>query len=264
MALWSSALDELDPDAVNSFDEGEAHRDTTRKRERPRFGSHLDVLHFERRDGIVDILRTKSDVVDRVAGARRGFAFGRENPNAAVIDPINNIFQFADRTAELVHIPCHRRTRIRSTQMNVMQSEPGGILNDFEPRTEWVYDETDLHQSGHFASGRLDFRAVRFHRLHRRFNVLDRKADVVNHAARAWRWLLVPLKNDPCLAEHQPVGPLRRWLTSEILPVPFHGLDRIRSREVHVVDHVCKTGLCGDRRRTSRDDECRSSHYPQN
>src|SRR5215471_6949084 len=202
MALWSSALDELDPDAVNPFDEGEAHRDTARKRQRPRFGSHLDVLRLERRDGVVDVLRTESDVVDRVAGARRGFAFCREHPDAAVIDPFNNIFQFADRTAELVHIPWHRRTRIRSTQMNVMQSELRGILNDFEPRTEWVYDEADLHQSGHFSSGPLDFRPVRLHRLHRGVHVLDRKADVVDHAARAGRWLLVPLKNGSRLAEH--------------------------------------------------------------
>jgi len=29
----------------------------------------------------------------------------------------------------------------------------------------------------------------------------------------------------------------------------IHGLDRIRSREVHVVDYVCKTRLGGDLRR---------------
>src|SRR5215471_16536627 len=201
MALWSSALDELDPDAVNPFDEGETHRDTARKRQRPRFSRDLDVLRLERPDGVVDVLRTESDVVDRVAGARRGFTFCCEHPDAAVIDPINKIFQFADRTAELVYIPCHRRTWIRSTQMNVMQSKLRGILNDLEPRTEWVDDEADLHQSRHFASRSLDFRAVRFHRLHRRLDVLDRKADVVDHAARAGYWIVVPLKNDTRLAE---------------------------------------------------------------
>ena len=83
-------------------------------------------------------------------------------------------------------------------------------------------------------------------------------------AARAGRWLVVPLKNDARLAEHQPVGTFRRRLTGEILPVPFHGLDRVRGCEMQVVDHVCKTSLCGDWRHTSRGDECRSSHYPKN
>src|SRR5262249_56974694 len=84
-----SAVDEVDPDAVNPFDEGEAHRDTARKRQRPRFSGYLDVLRLERRDGVVDVLRTESDVVDRVAGARRGFTFCCEHPDATVIDPID-------------------------------------------------------------------------------------------------------------------------------------------------------------------------------
>src|SRR5262245_29062670 len=72
--------------------------------------------------------------------------------------------------------------------------QAAGILNDFEPRTEWVYDEADLDQARHFASGHLDFRAVLFHRLHRRVDVLDRKAHVVDDAAFAGCWLVVPFE----------------------------------------------------------------------
>ena len=51
----SVALDEFDPDAVNPLDEREPHRYTARKRERPRFGRHFNVLRLERRDGVVDV-----------------------------------------------------------------------------------------------------------------------------------------------------------------------------------------------------------------
>jgi len=72
------ALDELDPDAVNSLDEREPHRYTARKRQRPRLSGHFDVLRLERRDCNVDIQWTESDVVDRVASARRGIALRGE------------------------------------------------------------------------------------------------------------------------------------------------------------------------------------------
>src|SRR5439155_24465326 len=138
-----SALDELDPDAVNPFDEREPHRYTARKRERPRLGRHLDVLRLEHRDGVVHVQWTESDVVDRVAGARYGFALRREQPDAAVIDPVKAILHFADGAAELVNVPRQRCIRIRSTQVNVVQPELRGVLHDFEASTEWVDHEPE-------------------------------------------------------------------------------------------------------------------------
>ena len=101
----SVALDELDPDAVNALDEREPHRYTARKRERARLGRHLDVLRLERRDGVVDVQWTESDVVDRVAGARRGLALRREEPDSAVVDSIKAILHFADGASELIDVP---------------------------------------------------------------------------------------------------------------------------------------------------------------
>src|ERR671922_314514 len=90
------SLHELNPNAVNSLDECEPHRYTARKCEGARLGRHLDVLRLERRDGVVDIEWTESDVVDRVAGARRSFALRGEQPDAAEVDPVKTIFHFAD------------------------------------------------------------------------------------------------------------------------------------------------------------------------
>src|SRR2546422_9206958 len=132
----SVALDELDPNAVNPLDEREPHRYTAWKRERPRLGRHLDVLRLERRDGVVDVQWTESDVVDRVAGARCGFALRREQPDATVVDPVKAILHFADGTAEFIDVPRQRRIRIRSTQVNVVQSELRAGLHDFQTSTD--------------------------------------------------------------------------------------------------------------------------------
>src|SRR5262245_53278113 len=148
----SVALDEFDPDDVNTLDERESHRCTARKRERPRFRRHLDVLRLECRDSVVDVQWTESEVVDGMAGTRRGLTLRCAEPGAAVVDPVNTIFQFTDNPAELIHVPRQRRIRIRSTQMNVVQPELCGVLHDFKASTEWVDHETELEQSGHFAS----------------------------------------------------------------------------------------------------------------
>ena len=74
----SVALNELDANAVNPFDERQPHRYTARERERPGLGCHLDVLCLERRDGVVDVDWTESDVVDRVA-RRLGLTFGDDD-----------------------------------------------------------------------------------------------------------------------------------------------------------------------------------------
>src|SRR5438128_1246474 len=122
----SVALDELDADAVNPLDERKPHGYTARKRQRPWLGRHLDVLRLERRDGVVDVQGTESNVVDRVAGARCGFALRGEQPDAAVVHSVKAILHFADSAAELIDVPRQPRIRIRSTQVYVVQSELRG------------------------------------------------------------------------------------------------------------------------------------------
>src|SRR5439155_1396241 len=123
LALVSEALHQLNPHAVRALDEREAHGRPAWERQRPRLGCHFDVLRLQPGDDTVDIQRPESNMVDGMALTGRRLPALRENPNAAVVDPVNPIFQLAYRSTELVYVPRQRGGRIRCTQVDVMQAE---------------------------------------------------------------------------------------------------------------------------------------------
>ena len=103
-------------------------------------------------------------MVDGVTSGRLIRPFLREHPDAAVVDPVDTIFQPADRPANESRTTSAPHPG-RRAQMDVVKPESVGVLHDLEADAPGI-DEHQPEQPGH-PCRRRDLRPVRFERLHR-------------------------------------------------------------------------------------------------
>src|SRR5471030_261437 len=200
------SLDELDLRASWSFEIREVDDGAAGELERPRLGGELHVLQFQLGDPRREVFRAPADVIDGVALARRRVATLNENPYAAPRRALEAILELAGDAAELVLVPGERRHRIRRAQMHMMQPELRGILHDLDPRAPRIFDVPELEEPRHVAHRRHDLHAGGLELLHRRVEIGEREAEVIDRAAGAWQAFVVLQEDETRVAEHQAIG----------------------------------------------------------
>ena len=206
------------------------------ERQRPRLGGDFHVARLHRGNSGLEIDRAESDVINRMAGARRRVAFLHDQPDAAHVDPLEPAFHLRGASAELLRQPRQHRRGVWRPQVNVMQPELLRILHDLDARAPRIFDERKLEQPGRLANGLRNLQAFGLKRLHRAIYIRHREADVIEHAAFARQIRLTLLKDDARVAVEQAIARLGHHLSAEMGAIPRDRLFGIGRGEMDVID----------------------------
>src|SRR6266566_9865067 len=108
----------------------------------PRLGCKLHTLGFEFGSLLGEIHGSPpANMIDCVTLAWRGVPFFHENPRLAILHSIHPSFQLRALTAKHFEIPLQGSFWVRRPQMDVVEAERLGILQDLDFGAPRVFEE---------------------------------------------------------------------------------------------------------------------------
>src|SRR4029077_16501969 len=154
-SLAALALQQFDLYGSRTFDIGNV--DVS---EGPGLGCELHALGFELGGLRVEVhCGPPTDMIDGVALARRGLPLLRENPDLTILQSVHASLQLSALAAKHLEVPLEGTFGVGGAEMDVVEAQRLGILQDLDFGTPWILNESVLEQSRSFLDRRDDFDA---------------------------------------------------------------------------------------------------------